>query len=243
MRERAQVIPFPQVASPNINELLDEFLNDQNQRLKPPTYRQYRMVVGLLRHCLDGYGPHFLTEPEYQLYEKLYTIKGFEFSYIFGAEKILTTLPIFLGEFMIRKVAASESLLRWSGTVTKKLAKWLADCGYVGKAHARKAMRYAAEASKVLPAAERLARLMYEHSHLHAPRFWSMEIDDYFTIEEILPGKLILSSLSSEVETVELRLPEDILSHCHIGWHVNLLLGKTPRGWQIIETGDVYPDL
>ncbi|SFM46227.1 hypothetical protein [Thermodesulforhabdus norvegica] len=243
MKQKAQVIPFPQVARPNINELLDEFLQEQNRRLKPATFRQYRVVTELLRHCLDGYGPNFLTDAEYQLYERLYTVKNLEFCSIFGADKILAGLPTFLGEFMIRKVAASESLLRWSGTVTKKLAKWLADYGYVGKARARKAMRYAAEASKVLPAAERLARLLYEHAHLHAPRFWTMEIDDYFTIEEILPGRLILSSLSSDIETVELRLPEEILTHCRVGWHVNLLLGKTPRGWQIIETGNVYPDL
>jgi hypothetical protein len=42
---------------------------------------------------------------------------------------------------------------------------------------------------------------------------------------------------------VELRLPEEILRHCHVGWQVNLLLGKTSRGWQIIESGNVYPDI
>ncbi|MGC8720503.1 MAG: hypothetical protein ACP5TY_10915 [Thermodesulforhabdaceae bacterium] len=144
---------------------------------------------------------------------------------------------------MIRKVAASESLLRYSGTVTKRLMKWLADRGMISRSKAKKAMNYAAEATKVLPAAERLARLLYEYCHIHAPRSWHMELDDYFTIEEIMPGKLILSTLSSEIDMVELRLPEEILKHCRVGWQVNLLLGKTSRGWQIIESGNVYPDI
>ncbi len=243
MKNKAQVIPFPQIASPNITELLDEFLSEQAIRLKETTMRQYRVVVELIRHCLDSYGPNFLSDTEYHLYEKLYRYKGLEFCSIFGADKIVAAIPTFLGEFMIRKVAASESLLKSSGTVTKKLVKWLAEQGYVGKARANKAIRFAAEASKVLPAAERLARLLYEYAHNHTPRFWSVEIDDFFTIEEVLPGRLILSSLSSEIEMVEIRLPDEILKHCQPGWHVNLLLGKTPRGWQIIETGNVYPDL
>ncbi|HDL89402.1 MAG TPA: hypothetical protein ENG14_00685 [Thermodesulforhabdus norvegica] len=241
MKRKAQIIPFPQVANPNIEELLDLFLKDQATRLKEATLKQYRVVIELLQHCLDGYGPNFLSDAEYQLYERMYSYKGLEFCSIFGADKIITAIPTFLGEFMIRKVAASESLLRSSGTVTKKLCKWLAECGYVGKAKANKAIRYAGEAAKVLPAAERLARLLYEHAHSHAPRFWSAEIDDLFVIEEVLPGRIILSSLSSEIEMVELRLPEEILAYCQTGWCVNLLLGKTPRGWQIIETGNVYP--
>jgi hypothetical protein len=35
-----------------------------------------------------------------------------------------------LGYFMVRKVIAGPSLLRTAGTVTKKLAAWLAAQGY-----------------------------------------------------------------------------------------------------------------
>lgn len=242
-KHRGQVISFPSPEKPNIKELFDEFLENENKRLKPTTFRNYQLIIELFEHCLDGYGFSFLTEAEVQLYERLYEHKNLEFCSIFGAEKIIHALPSFLGDFMIRKVAASESLLRYSGTVTKRLIKWLSDRGAISKSKARQAISYAAEATKVLPAAERLARLLYEYCHTHAPRSWHMELDDYFTIEEIMPGKLILSSLSSEIDMVELRLPEEILRHCHVGWQVNLLLGKTSRGWQIIESGNVYPDI
>ncbi|MCX7821985.1 MAG: hypothetical protein N2260_00915 [Syntrophobacterales bacterium] len=243
-KNRGQVIPFPSPAKPNIKELFSEFLKEEQRRLRPATFRNYELIIELLEHCLNSYGYSFLSEPEGQLYERLYERKNLEFCSIFDPEKIILILPTFLGDFMIRKVAASESLLRYSGTVTKRLIKWLADRGHIGKAKAKKAISYAAEATKVLPAAERLARLLYEYSHTHAPRSWNMEIDDFFTIEEIMPGKVILSTLSStEIDMVELRLPEEILSHCRVGWQINLLLGKTSRGWQIIESGSVYPDL
>lgn len=243
-KNMGQVIYFPSPAKPSIKEILGEYLREEKARLKPPTFRNYELVIELLELCLDGYGYGLLSDSEKHLYEKLYEKKNLEFCSIFGPDKIVLILPTFLGDFMMRKVAASESLLRYSGTVTKKLIKWLADRGYVGKTKARKAMSYAAEATRVLPAAERLARLLYEYSHAHAPRSWNMEIDDFFVIEEVMPGKVILSTFSStEVDTVELRLPDEILSHCRVGWQVNLLLGKTSRGWQIIEAGGVYPDI
>jgi hypothetical protein len=242
-KQRGQVIPFPSPEKPSIKELFERFLAEEEKRLRPATFRNYHIIVQLLEHCLDSYGYGFLSEAESQLYDRLYEYKKLDFCSIFGPEKIVMALPTFLGDFMIRKVAASESLLRYSGTVTKRLMKWLGDNGFISKAKAKKAMSYASEASKALPAAERLARMLYEYAHTHPPRSWNMEIDDYFTIEEIMPGKLILSTLSSEIEMVELRLPEEILSHCRVGWQINLLLGKTPRGWQIVESGNVYPDI
>ncbi len=243
MTQKRQVIPFPGPVKPNIADLFGGFLKHERRRLKDSTFRNYRLVIELLEHCLNSYGYDLLSETERQVYHRLCEYKGLEFCAIFGADKILSVLSRFLGDFMIRKVAASESLLRSCGTVTKRLVKWLAERELIPKTKAKEAIRYASEAAHVLPTAERLSRLLYEYAHAHAPRAWSMELDDYFTIEEVMPGKVILSSLSSEIEMVELRLPEDILVHCRVGWQINLLLGKTSLGWQIIETGSVYPDI
>ncbi len=243
MKSKAQIIPFPRPADPNINTLFDDFLKEESSRIKKSTLKRYNLVIELFRHCLDMEGLDFLSDREYQLYEKLSLYKGLGFCSIFGADKIIPAIPAFLGDFMIRKVAASESLLRSSGTVIKRFVAYLMERGLVPRSKAKKAIAYASEASKVLPAVERLARLLYEYAHNHPPKFWNMEIDDFFTIEEIMPGKIILSSSSTEFDMIELRLPEEIIAHCRVGWHVNLLLGKTPRGWQIIETGNVYPDI
>jgi Uri superfamily endonuclease len=65
-------------------------------------------------------------------------------------------------------------------------------------------------------------------------------LDDYFTVEKVSPGVLLLTG-SSASGLVEVRVPREITDHCREGWQVNLLLGKTRNGWCILETGNVYP--
>jgi hypothetical protein len=241
MKNSNKVLPFPTIANPSVEDVFAKFLKGQQRRLSPRTYQRYEEVIDLLRHCLNGYGYHDLdSSPEVALYEKYYFNKNLEFCVIFGPDKILPSLSHFLNYFMIRKVMASEGLLQASGTVTKKLIKWLEESGYVGKEEALKASRIAAEAARELPAAERLARLMYDYAQHHAPRYWTSELDDYFTIDEVKPGLLFLSGMNT-TGIVELRIPKEITDRCRVGWQVNLLLGKTRNGWCILETGNVYP--
>jgi len=242
MSESNKVINFPTVSQPSIDEVLTLFLKDQQKRLKPRTFNRYEEVIDLLRHCLNGHGYHELdNSSEVALYEKLYFQKNLEFCFIFGPEKIVSSLPNFLNYFMIRKVMASEALLQAAGVVAKKLVKWLEENGYVGREIAERITRLAAEAARELPAAERLARLIYEYAQSHAPRYWTAELDDYFVIDQIHPGILILSGMATS-GIVEVRVPKEITDHCRKGWQVNLLLGKTRNGWCILETGNVYPN-
>jgi hypothetical protein len=242
MSESNKVIHFPTVSQPSIDDVLAFFLKDQQKRLKPRTFNRYEEVIDLLRHCLNGHGYHELdNSSEVALYEKLYFQKNLEFCFIFGPEKIVSSLPNFLNYFMIRKVMASEALLQAAGVVTKKLVRWLEENGYIGKEIADRVTRLAAEAARELPAAERLARLIYEYAQSHAPRYWTAELDDYFVIDQIHPGILILSGMATS-GIIEVRVPKEITDHCRKGWQVNLLLGKTRNGWCILETGNVYPN-
>lgn len=242
MSESKKVLQFPTVSHPSIDEVLTLFLKDQQKRLKQRTFNRYEEVVDLLRHCLNGHGYHELdSSSDVALYEKLYFQKNLEFCFIFGPEKIASSLPNFLNYFMIRKVMASEALLQSAGVVAKKLAKWLEENGYIEKETANRIVRLAAEAARELPAAERLARLMYEYAQSHAPRYWTAELDDYFVIDQVHPGILILSGMATS-GIVEVRVPKEITDHCRKGWQVNLLLGKTKNGWCILETGNVYPN-
>ncbi|MGA7878625.1 MAG: hypothetical protein WCA08_23395 [Desulfoferrobacter sp.] len=242
MKSRSNVLNFPTVAIPNLEDVFARFLRDQQKRLKPRTYRHYEEVIDLLRHCLNGYGYHELdNSSDVALYEKLYFHKNLEFCVIFGPDKILPSLSNFLNYFMIRKVMASEALLQAAGTVTKKFIKWLEDSRHIGREQAIKGTRIAAEAARELPAAERLARLLYDYAQNHAPRYWTSELDDYFTVEDIQPGVFLLSGTATS-GIVEVKVPKEITDHCRLGWQLNLLLGKTRNGWCILETGNVYPN-
>jgi hypothetical protein len=237
----SKLLQFPTIAKPNIDDVFKEFLRSQKGRLKPKTYRRYVEVVDLYRHCLNSYGFNELTSSsESAMYERFYEYKNLDFCTIFGADKILPSLSYFLNFFMIRKVISSEALLHGAGTVSKKLVKWLEEKGTIDQEQAHKASVIAAEATRELPAVERLARLLYEFSQTHSPRYWTAELDDYFIIEKVEPGLVHLSAMSSP-DQVEVRLPKEITDHCRLGWQVNLLLGKTRNGWSIMETGNVYP--
>ncbi len=241
IRDTGKVLHFPTVAQPSIEEVLERFLKDQRKRLKPRTFHRYEEVIDLFRHCLNGYGHHDLDRSsEVTLYERLYFQKNLEFCAIFGPDKIPPALYNFLNYFMIRKVMASEALLQAAGTVMRKLVNWLDEHGHIGKEEALNGDKIASEATRELPAAERLARLLYNFAQHYAPRHWTDELDDYFTIEEVQPGNLILSGTIMS-GPVEVKVPQEISDHCKDGWMVNLLLGKTPQGWCILETGNVYP--
>jgi hypothetical protein len=239
---KCKLLYFPTVADPTIDEVFAIFLRDQKKRLQPRTFRNYEEIIELFQHCLNGYAHQELTRPaELSLYEKLYFHKNMEFCAIFGPDKILSGLGAFLNYFMLRKVMASESFLRASGTVTNRLVKWLVEKGYVRPEQAKEASRLAINAGKQLPAAERLARLLYDYAQSHAPRYWTSELDDYFTVQAIRPGILVLCGVTGGTGIIELKVPQDIVKHCKVGWQINLLLGRTPSGWYILETGNVYP--
>ena len=122
----------PTVASPTISEVLGAYLVDEKARLAAKTYGLYADVIELLQHSLNGYAANSLNEGEYELWEELFNAEGDkhrEFCEIFGPEHILPNIGEFLNYFMVSKVMAGQDLLRASGTVTKTLAKWLADGG------------------------------------------------------------------------------------------------------------------
>ena len=86
----------------------------------------------MLRHSLDGYAYSSLDNDERRRWEQEFeTDEEGAFCRLFGPEKIPPDLGEFLDYFMVRKVIAGRELLKASGTVTGKLARWLADHGYI----------------------------------------------------------------------------------------------------------------
>jgi hypothetical protein len=242
-RPDAEVVAFPAASAPEatIHDVLTEFLAVQEQRLAPRTFANYLTVVELLRDCLNGYGHQYLDEGETPRFEQAFDAgREDAFVHLFGPEKIAAALGEFLDYFMIRKVMAGEELLRAAGTVTKKLAKWMAANGYLDDATAGDAVERAASAARDLPKAERLSRLLYEQAERDAKshQFGAGDevVEDYFTIVRVEPGALWLSG---DVGPVNVDTAASSLARP--GWSVNLVLARSARGWDILEVGNVYP--
>ncbi|MDP9441638.1 MAG: hypothetical protein M3P34_05570 [Actinomycetota bacterium] len=86
VRPDAEVITLPSQAEPSqlsaaetatapertIDEVLSEFLAAQEQRLAARTFTNYRVVVELLRACLNGYGHQHLDDDERVRFERAF---------------------------------------------------------------------------------------------------------------------------------------------------------------------------
>jgi glutamine synthetase adenylyltransferase len=230
------------IAQPTISEVLQEFLDEQREQLKSRTFAHYEDVIELFQASMNGYAYNYLDEEDGALFDELYNQHDIEFCDIFGPDKILGNVDEFLGYFMVRKVIASQELLKAAGTVMKKLARWLQEKGYTAAEEAEVAVEAGAEAARSLPQAEKLAGLLYDFAHSQLPEDVIEQVDDRFTIERVEPGKLWLSGWMSSAGTVgPIAVPRVITDLAEEGWAVTLWLGRTRRGWQILDVGNVYP--
>jgi hypothetical protein len=232
------------VKRPTIAVVLAQFLDEQEQRLAPKTVAQYRDVVELLQHHLNGYAYLALDELDAKRFERLQDDTGDaqrEFCQIFGPEHILPNVGEFLGYFMVRKVMASRALLRAAGTVTKRLAAWLAEQGYVEAAAAELAQERGAEAARELPKADDLATRLQAFADEWADPDAADQIEDHFQITGVEPGKIWLTGLIDGRECGPIQLPEEISRRCQVGWTVSGVIGRIGRRWQFLEAWNVYP--
>jgi hypothetical protein len=227
---------------PSIEDLLAQFLVHERARLSPRTFRNYEYVVELLSHSLNGYGYQSLHGTDLRRFHQTYDAGDEEaFCHLFGAEQLVENLGEFLGYFMVRKVAAGEELLRAAGTVTKKLARWLHEGGYIDDADYEEATERGADAARDLPRAERLGHALYELARRApdlvpdavADKDW---IEDHLQIARVEPGALWFDRGIGPV-----LVPASVSSLAQVGWSVTITLARLRGTWHVVEVGNVYP--
>ncbi len=228
---------------PTIAEVLAQFLADQRKRLAPKTFAQYEYVIELLQHCLDGYAHQSLNKADAKLFDRLFNAEGDEhreFCQIFGSEHILSNVGEFLDYFMIRKVIAGKDLLRAAGTVTKKLAAWMAEKGYAEAEEVEDAKERAAAAVRDLPQAEDLASNLRRFAENQKRGSEDDEVEDYFMLTRVEPGKIWLEAMNGR-ELGPIQVPEDISRRCTVGWTISGVVGRVGKRWRLVEAWNVYP--
>ena len=231
------------VTGPTIADVLTQFLADQRGRLAARTFAHYAPVIELLRHSLNNYAWQTLDKPNAELFDRLYKAQGAEhreFCEIFGPAYILPSVGEFLDYFMIRKVMAGKEMLRAAGTVTKNLAAWLAEKGYVTVEAAGRAAERGGRAARELPKAHELASLLSEFAEDQERGDGDGEIDDHFTLTRVEPGKLWVAGMSGR-EIGPIDVPEEISRRCTVGWTVSGRVGRFGKTWRLVEAWNVYP--
>ena len=222
-------------ANKTISQVLEEFLNDQEARLSPKTLSKYEGIVSLFESCLESYWPGHDQEE----YNRI-TGQGGTFCGTFGPEEIPNGYGEFLGYFMPHKVMCGKDTMKAAGTVTKKLAKWLAEKGYVEDTS--DAQERAQEAARDLPAAQDVLDLLEEYVDVNAPHAYQDEIEDHFWIKKIEPGKLWLEPLTMLDEVIgPVPVPKEVTEICQKMRDIGGVVVKTSRGWRLLEVWNVSP--
>lgn len=243
---------LPQISEPNIEQLLEEFLAEQRKRLKPGSVAKYEQVISLLTSHLNNYAYEGLSKAEHSLFNRLFEAEGDEhrdFCQIFGPEKIIKNVGSFFSYFMIRKVMAGADLKRSSGTVVKKLSKWLAEKGCVSEKSAEEGAEWGSESARDLPRAEKAGEALYRsikpllvHPNEIPDEDW-IEFDHH-PIAKIEPGRLWLKVYGLEEEPITLgplSVPQKATDLLTEGWEIGCAFARIKGKWQIVEMGNVHP--
>ena len=248
----AEVIPLRPVGEleedaahrqgPSIDAVLAEFLAEQQQRLAASTFRRYEGIVGLLRSCLNDYGYQSLSGAEADRWRAAFDAGDEEaFTRLCDPQQIVESYGEFLGYFMIRKVAASQQELKAAATVTKKLARWLAQHEYIEKEAADDAHQRAAEAGRDLPRADKLGEHLFRLTRQTRLPADVDDIADEDWVEDNLPITRVEDGRLWFGEVGPVAVPKDASDLAEVGWDVNIVLARVGGRWQAVEVGRVYP--
>ena len=217
-----------------IAKVFEEFLADQKTRISHKTFLKYQIIISLYKSYLESYWPGHDGE-----YEKI-TKAGGTYCTTFGPEDATEGYSEFLGYFMPRKVMCGKDTMQAAGTVTKKLAKWLAEKGYVKDTE--DAQERAGEAAKDLPNATEVLDLLNAYLEWNGPDRHGKEIEDHFMIERIEPGKLWLNPLTTRSSVIgPVPVPKKVTALCEPGWDIGGVVAKVGKGWRLIEVWNVSP--
>jgi len=227
-----------------IKEILEEFLAERLARLSSKTYSGYEETISFFRTYLNSYGHQHLTRAENERYDELETSEGKSFWEIFGPEHLSSSeISDFLANFMVRKVAGSRTLMENTGRVMYKLVKWLHENGYMPDKDYEEAAENVKKLKIDLPLVGEVTDLIFDYVEKHPVETrYANDIDAYFEIVKIEPGKLWLEDYLESGKTVgHVIVPEEISLKCKVGWTISLWVAKTGNVWRILESGNVLP--
>jgi len=178
-----------------IEEVLEEFLAEQQARLSSKTYSGYEEAIYFFEEYLNGWAHKYLNEKDKIRLNEFYEEEGKQYCEVFGPEYIRALeIKDFLGHFMIRNVVVSKTSMETVGKVIHKLVKWMHEKTYMSYDD-YEAMNLLVKRLKVdMPVAEEVSDFLCLYALSHPVKNYSETLDDFFIITGIKPGKLWFES-------------------------------------------------
>nr|MDO8080320.1 hypothetical protein [Candidatus Freyarchaeota archaeon] len=135
-----------------------------------------------------------------------------------------------------------KELTRTVCRVVGKFLEWLKEKGYMSEEKYEDAADIVDELKDELPKVEELSDLIFEYiQDSPLEEDFTETVEGYFTVTEIKLGELWLEDTMDGKEIGPVFVSTAISSMCKVGWVICLELGKTSKGWQMLESGNVYP--
>lgn len=225
---------------PVIDQVLEEFLTEQEERLALRTYGQYETVIELLREYLERYVTPSDPALAKAVDEAHRTGTEYAVCGLCPPREIVDNIDDFLSWFMVRKVLAGQDLMRAAGTVSRRLGKWLYEHNYIDGDDATVYQDETTRLSRSLPKATALRDKLVQWVD-GLPKMKSEKTyDGHFQIVVITDRGWkvagVLSSLSGEVP-----VPSTLRHSPEVGWQVSGVIAQTPQGLRWVEIWNVYP--
>jgi hypothetical protein len=164
---RMYVATWVKAGQITISELLAVFLADQRERLSMRTFHQYEEVIRCFRDYLNNHGSGTLNKNERQRWQEVSESGEHEaFCNLFGPRHIVANVGSFLGTWVPDSGIRSPDLLQAMGTVTGKLARWMADHEFVSRESVKDVAVRARDWSRSMTAGNRFRILVDQTSPL-----------------------------------------------------------------------------
>lgn len=197
----------------------------------------------LLQRHLNGYAYETLSAAERRRFERHYNLEGAahrEYGDLFGPDTVVPQFGPFLSWFLVRKVMAGPEEKRQIARESGRFVTWLGETGHISASMAAAGAALAREAAQMLPRAEQVAHLL--RPRLDAPPAPDGEtIEGQFLVARLAPGKLWLECYEDGRTYGPLTIPPKVSELLSGGWELSGMLGKTGRGWKVLEVWNVYP--
>lgn len=233
---------LPEIPSegPTIDQVLEEFLAEQEVRLAARTFLQYQAVVDLLRTYIEAYdGP---DDPALVKVVDEAHQRGTEYAWcgLGSPKEIAYTIGHFLGWFMVRKVVAGQDLMRAAGSVTRRLGRWLYEHHYIDETNAEIFQSQAKSLGRALPKAtdlrNKLSRWVDGLGGIRSDASYEGDFEIVAITDRGWKLEGVDSALSGEIS-----VPSELRHGPEVGWRISGVVARMSQSFRWVEIWNVYP--
>lgn len=219
-----------------LEDIFEQFLLQQKDRLSQKTYWQYEGSIASLRSALNGYAYEH-ADVSYDLLQEA----GKTLCEGVGSEVLLKYLPSFYSYYLPRKMFASEETVRQCGTTIRRLLKWMGERDLLSEEQVTDWRSRVLDMTKRGRHAARVAEYCDDWPGLVPSGEPDEFIEDHVIVEDIEPRRLKLREALGSCDFGWVEVPSDFAEMCCEGMTLAAELQRFGDQWYAADIYNAYP--